>query len=171
MSQKIQMQPSDIDSQVVLMCGISGSGKTFFSRKLERRGYMRLSLDEMVWEKYGADFEKIPFEKQKDIFAATAAEMVDELETNIKKGKKVVLDSTLCKKDKRDSISLRCRNLDVEPLIIYMQAPLSLLEKRMGMRMGTGPNDQIVPIERLAAFYKNFEAPRENENYITIEQE
>lgn len=52
-----------------------------------------------------------------------------------------------------------------------MHAHLSLLEKRMGMRMGTGPNDQIVPIERLAAFYKNFEAPRENENYITIEQE
>ena len=165
------MQPSDIDSQVVLMCGISGSGKTFFSRKLEKRGYIRLSLDEMIWKKYGADFEKIPFEEQKDIFAATAAEMVDELETNIKSGNKVVLDSTFCKKGKRDRIVLFCKNLDIEPLIVYLHAPLSLLEKRMGTRMGTGPNDQIVPIERLAAFYKNFEAPRENENYITIEQE
>lgn len=34
---------------VVMMCGLPGSGKSTYARALERRGYARLSIDEIVW--------------------------------------------------------------------------------------------------------------------------
>ncbi|EIV96619.1 AAA family ATPase [Frankia sp. QA3] len=40
---------------VVMMCGLSGSGKSTYARALERRGYTRLSIDELVWEWIGHD--------------------------------------------------------------------------------------------------------------------
>ncbi len=48
---------------VVLMCGIAGSGKTTFSQRLEEQGFIRLSIDEEVWNthgRYGIDY---PVEK------------------------------------------------------------------------------------------------------------
>lgn len=34
---------------VVMMCGVAGSGKTTFSKKLEKEGFVRLSIDEEIW--------------------------------------------------------------------------------------------------------------------------
>ncbi|MCM3531452.1 ATP-binding protein [Cytobacillus oceanisediminis] len=48
---------------VVMMCGVAGSGKTTFSKKLEKEGFVRLSIDEEIWAvngRYGIDF---PIEK------------------------------------------------------------------------------------------------------------
>ena len=40
---------------VVMMCGLPGSGKSTYARVLERRGYTRLSIDEVVWARIGRD--------------------------------------------------------------------------------------------------------------------
>ena len=41
---------------VTLLCGPAGAGKTTYARKLERRGAVRLSMDEAVWRD-GGQFE------------------------------------------------------------------------------------------------------------------
>ncbi|MFJ5880088.1 AAA family ATPase [Kitasatospora cineracea] len=40
---------------VVMMCGLPGSGKSTYAQALERRGYIRLSIDEVVWARTGRD--------------------------------------------------------------------------------------------------------------------
>ncbi|MET8625960.1 AAA family ATPase [Kitasatospora sp. NPDC004669] len=40
-------------STVLLMCGLPGAGKTTYAKELERRGYVRLSIDEVVWQRIG----------------------------------------------------------------------------------------------------------------------
>ncbi|RGD55838.1 hypothetical protein DR950_40185 [Kitasatospora xanthocidica] len=35
------------------MCGLPGAGKTTYAMGLVRRGYARLSIDEVVWERLG----------------------------------------------------------------------------------------------------------------------
>ena len=35
--------------KLYMICGISGSGKTFYAKKLERQGVVRLSIDEELW--------------------------------------------------------------------------------------------------------------------------
>jgi predicted kinase len=35
------------------MCGVAGSGKTTYAQQLEAQGYVRLSIDEEVWKRFG----------------------------------------------------------------------------------------------------------------------
>lgn len=158
------------DSKVVLMCGVSGSGKTYYSYKLEKKGYERLSPDELIWNRYGAGFTSLPFDQQKKFFIDAAHEILDMTVGLVKAGKKVVVDSTMCKRFKRDEMRKACRPLGVEPLIVYMEAPYPLLEQRLASRKGSGPNDLIVSKEQLKSFFSNFEVPQEDENFIVVSQ-
>ena len=38
-----------LKSLVVMLCGIAGSGKTTLAKRLEKMGFLRLSIDEEVW--------------------------------------------------------------------------------------------------------------------------
>lgn len=159
-----------IGTSVLLMCGISGSGKTRFSKQLEQYGFTRLSADEMIWEKYGDDFVNFTPEKRKEIFKSIDKELSDRLTEMLNVGKKIVVDATMCRRTKRESLRSLCQLHGIEPLIIYMRASLPLLSARIAGRQGKGPNDQIIDKSMLEIYFSNFEPPGENENFITIEQ-
>lgn len=40
-------------SNVIMMCGVCGSGKTTYAKQKEEDGYARLSIDEELWKTYG----------------------------------------------------------------------------------------------------------------------
>ena len=75
------MQLSDSLSRVVLMCGVSGSGKTFYAGKLETEGYVRLSPDELVWRRYGREVSEMPPDRQRSLFADAQEEVPKALGT------------------------------------------------------------------------------------------
>lgn len=158
-------------NKIILTCGISGSGKTCYARSLERRGYIRLSVDEAVWSKYGPDFSKLPLPEQRKALTEASEEILARLLRHIEAGDSVVVDSTMCKRFKRDRYRDACiRAFGVNPLIVYFDTPLPLLRERLAIRKGDTPNDQIVPTEHLETFFDNFEQPREDENFIVIDQ-
>ena len=148
------------------MCGISGSGKTYYSKRLEAEGYLRLSLDEIIWESYGADFPSLPFPRQQEIFAEGFERLERELLGAIEEGRKVVVDSTMCKRGKRDHMRRLCKGKGVKPEFMYLESPLATLKERMLRRRGQGPNDQIVPPSRLETFYNNFDRPEPDETDV-----
>ena len=158
----------DKDPQVLLMCGVSGSGKTYYSKKLQEKGYIRLSLDEYIWDRYGSGFTKMPFDKQQQIFQSASKELENKLLEHVSRGFKVVLDSTMCKRSKRNHVREICNVIGIEPLFIYMDTPSEELHIRISKRQGTGPNDQIIPSERLDSFISNFEVPDSDENFIVV---
>lgn len=164
------MNNDEIDSRVVLMCGISGSGKTYYSRQLENQGYRRLSIDEQIWGRYGSGFGDLPPERRKEIFMDATAELYVRLGEMLENGEKVVVDSTMCKRIKRDNARNICRKHGVEPAIIYMTAPLPVLWKRLSERLGNGPDDLIVSHSDLMSYFENFEAPMPDENYMVFKQ-
>ena len=166
----MNLLPDIANARAVVMCGISGSGKTVFSQSLERRGFIRVSADELLWAEYGAEFANMPVEQQRRAFMAIGTQVNDLTARLISEGKKVVVDSTMCKRFKRDEIRSVCRALDVEPVFVYLETPYQVLHDRLAGRQGTGPNDQIVPDCQLRNFCNNFEAPGADENVITIEQ-
>lgn len=153
---------------IILMCGVSGSGKTFLSRKFEKDGYVRLSSDEMVLDKFGKEFHDLSFETQKDIFLKTHYEITEDALKLLKSGERVVVDSTLCKRFKRDYIRNKCISAGFSPLIVYLNFPFSVLRERIMNRKGTGPNDQIVEEWQLKNFCRNFEKPEADEEYVEI---
>ncbi|WP_295729980.1 ATP-binding protein [uncultured Muribaculum sp.] len=156
---------------VLLMCGISGSGKTMLSQRLERQyGFVRISVDEMIWEKYGANFVELPFEERRRIFMSIDKDMEHRMENLLDRGNKVVVDATMCRRAKRDSMREMCRMKGIEPLIVYLQASLPLLRRRLSQRKGVGPNDQIVAPPHLEMYFSNFERPMPDEDAYVITQ-
>lgn len=77
---------------LVLMAGLPGSGKTTLARELERRGFLRLSPDERVWQEhghYGRDFPRGEYlVRERPILAQVAT----DLRATLAAGRNVVMD-------------------------------------------------------------------------------
>lgn len=165
-------QPSDIsNARVVVMCGISGSGKTVFAQGLESKGYVRVSADGILWSEYGPKFATLPSEQQREAFMTIGKQISEQTAQFISAGEKVVVDSTMCKRFKRDEIRAVCRSMGIEPVIVYLKAPYNILRERLASREGTGPDDQTISDDQLRNFFNNFEAPDDSEDAIIIEQQ
>ncbi len=72
------MKPS-----VFLLCGLPGSGKTTYAKKLEQSGAIRYTLDEEVFKRFGRHFEDGYDEKE----AQTKAELRDLCTKQVMGGK------------------------------------------------------------------------------------
>lgn len=162
-------QPSDTPS-VVIMCGISGSGKTHYAKALAADGYTRISADQLVWEEYGDSFVTLPQDCRMQAFKDVQQRVANAVERAIAKGEKVVVDATMCKRARRDDLVGLCRRLGVEPLIVYLKAPYELLSERLANRHGCGPDDQIVTDAQLRRYCGNFEPPAPDEPHRIIPQ-
>lgn len=157
------MKKSDQPIQAVIMCGISGSGKTHYARKLEKDGYIRLSTDSIIWEKAGNDLLKLKEEQQRLLFAECRKELNNRLVNLLQSGKKVVVDATNCRRSTRDEIRKVCQRFNVNPQFVYCHAEKEELWLRLSQRKGSGPDDLLVSREQLSEYWKGFERPQANE--------
>lgn len=154
------MPESEKTPQVVLLCGVSGSGKTYRAGFYERLGYVRLSLDSLVWERYGPTLGTLAPEKQREVFAACFEELAGRLAQLLGEGRRVVVDSTLCSRGKRDRMRQVCRACGADVRLEYLEVPLEVLVERLSHRRGTGPDDQIVTEAQIRRFVSGFEKPQ-----------
>lgn len=154
--------------RLVVMCGVSGSGKTTVARTLGSAGFVHLSLDRMIWDKHGDAFATLPFERQKPVFESVFDELVEAACCLLREGRRVVVDATMCKRAKRDRLRRAVAPLGVKSVLVYMNVPLEVLSCRLATRSGSGPDDQIVDEVQLARFFSNFERPGADEECIEI---
>lgn len=133
---------------VLFMCGISGSGKTRHALGLEAQGYRRLSLDAYNSAGLGS------------------AELDRDLEELIRRGVPVVVDSTMCKRARRDAVRELCRRCGIIPRFIYLSAPLEVLKERLSHRRNSGPDDLIVSDAEVEFYYGHFEIPAADETDV-----
>lgn len=156
--------------QAVIMCGISGSGKTHFAHQLEKEGYSRLSTDSLIWEKVGSKLSALTRNEQKKLFAECGKEMRSQLLDFLKSGKKVVVDATHCKRFKRDEIRGICKVAGVSHVFVYCDADEEELKNRLRKRKGLGPDDLIVTPEEFAEYWLGFERPQDDETDIVSDK-
>lgn len=155
-----------LDTCAVVMCGISGSGKTVYSQRLEKQGYTRISADESVWQKYGDSFTELSPQCQREVYMTINAEVIATAKEALSHGQRIVVDATMCKRATRDKMVSACREAGVEPVFVYLPTPYEVLAQRLACRTGHGPNDQLVTEEQLRKYFANFEVPADDENFI-----
>ncbi|MCH5234608.1 MAG: ATP-binding protein [Muribaculaceae bacterium] len=160
------MKKFDIQNQVVIMCGISGAGKTQYALRLVEEGFFRLSTDVMIWEKVGDKLFSLSKEEQKRLFAECREEVFKQLKSLLKSGTKVVVDATHCKRMVRDEIRKIYNETDIKPVFVYCYAEKEELLRRLSQRKGEGPDDLIVTEEELLNYWLGFERPQEDESDI-----
>lgn len=160
----------DFTPLVVMMCGIAGSGKTTFSQKLEKAGFVRLSIDEEVWSangRYGIDY---PIEKYREYLDRAHVRLRDKLVKLIHDKDQIVVDSSFWRKSERVEYKKLVEAAGGKWCIIYLKVSHADLLHRLKMRSKRFDANAAFPIteEVLTDFLNRFEVPK-GEGEIVIE--
>lgn len=145
------------------MCGISGSGKTHFALQLEKKGYVRISTDHLIWEKVGTALYALSAEEQQKLFKECNQEVRTRLKSILQLGRKVVVDATHCKRSIRNEIRNICAEFKVKPVFVYCFADKEELWRRLSLRKGKSADDFIVTKEQFSEYWRGFECPEQDE--------
>lgn len=151
--------------KAVLVCGVSGSGKTTYARRLERmEGYHRLSLDELAWQKFGIAFASMPGSQQGAELRALQPDLLASMRQYLAEGKNVVVDFPMCKRSVRDSFRHAAEAEGAAVELVFMDVPLEVLRARLAAREFVDANSLPVSAEMVGRFYEGFERPVQEEN-------
>ena len=158
--------------KLYMICGISGSGKTFYAKKLERQGVVRLSIDEELWPDFFI-LDPLLCAEHKAMLKEQATARIKSRAANLAaEGRSVCIDMPFCKRSQREEFREYAKKIGAEPVLIYMKAELSVLKERLAARKGkNGPNALFVSEEELMRYWNGFERPLLEENATVIEQE
>ncbi|WP_151525446.1 AAA family ATPase [Serinicoccus kebangsaanensis] len=144
---------------VILMCGPAGAGKTTYARRLEAQGATRLSYDEEYWRRGFRGVHPVPrqlaTEVQHDL-DARLAEAVGQGD--------VVLDYAFSTRAVRDEYRALAASLGAPTRLIFVTAPMEVLEARVRARTGAHADDARLDPDVLRGYVEGFEAPTADEH-------
>lgn len=154
---------------VVLLCGVAGSGKTTYAQQLETQGYVRLSIDEEVWARfgrYGIDYGPADYAQ---LSAAAEDVLRERLVTLVRQGRDVVVDFSFWQRASRDRYKRLVEATGGTWRLIHLKVDPVLLRQRLDGRAKRFDANAAFPIteDTLAAYLAGFEEPRgEGEDVI-----
>jgi predicted kinase len=145
---------------VVLTCGLPGSGKSTYAQMLEKRGFVRLSIDEVIWQRIGRDAAELPPETYERLKTEVEAELWDELVGHLRARRPVVVDYSFWSRERRDRYKALIEQYGCTWKLVHLQASVETLLRRLRLRNDlTGANSVTVPEELLRRYAASFEAP------------
>lgn len=153
------------------MCGIAGSGKSTYAQRLERDGYIRLSIDEEVWRsagRYGLDY---PPERYAKLAEDAERRLRGRLVEFLAADRDVVVDFSFWSKACRDEYKQLIEQGGGEWRLIYLNVPAAELRRRLTARAGRFDANAAVPIgdELLEHYLAVFEPPHgEGEEVVDV---
>ncbi|MFG2972403.1 ATP-binding protein [Streptomyces sp. NPDC048331] len=147
---------------VYLLVGLTGSGKTTYSRRvLEPAGAVRLSVDEVVHDRhgrYGVDYpENTYFAKEGPV----VTELQGRLKRLVAEGRDVVWDHGLWPHKHRDEMKQLVQEAGGRWRLLYFPVERAELLRRLEERnRREDANSLFVSAEALDDFFARFEAPQ-----------
>jgi len=157
---------------VILMCGVSGSGKTTLSQAFEARGFVRLSIDEVIWARFGRYGVDYPAEDYPAKVAAGRAAVREMLVGLMAARSPLVVDSSFWSRAHRDDFKALIETAGCDWRLIYLKPPEAVLRERLKSRSQRFDANAAWTIddEALDGHLRGFEPPvGEGEIVITEE--
>ncbi|MFD5722879.1 AAA family ATPase [Streptomyces sp. NPDC127036] len=149
-------------STVVLMCGLPGAGKTTYAMGLVRRGFARLSIDEVVWQRLG----------QRDPGLVLGPEAFDHLKEEVRReqrqelvelmlaGCDAVVDYSFWSRAARDDYKALIESHGCRWELVHLKADRTTLERRLEARSAAeGANAVTVDATLFNRYLVQFEEP------------
>lgn len=157
--------------EVVLLCGVAGSGKTTYAKQLETLGYTRLSIDEHIWThagRYGIDYEPHEYERlQIEAESALRRRLVDVVTA----GRSAVVDFSFWQRARRDRYKALVEGAGGTWRLVYLKADPDEVRRRLKERATRFDANAAFPVteQMLEQYLAGFEEPvDEGEEVITV---
>jgi predicted kinase len=152
------------------MCGLTGAGKTTYARSLVDQGWLRLSIDEYIFARYGVF--GVDFEEAQWIVYQTEAEkhVREQLVELLDLGRDVVVDLSFWNRTMRDEFKHIVESQGASWELVYIKVDPVILPGRLATRRERNDANAFpIEPEMLARFIAGFEAPEgEGETVIEI---
>lgn len=116
---------------VIMLCGVCGSGKTTYAKQKEKEGFVRLSIDEEMWKKYGQCGIDYPQNQYDKLSEKVEQILCDRLIQLIKSGQNVVIDFSFWDKKRRGKYTKIITDLNAKRELVYLKATKELLKIRL----------------------------------------
>lgn len=158
-------------SNVIMMCGVCGSGKTTYAKQKEKNGYVRLSIDEEIWKTYGRKGIDYPDCHYEELSGKTEAMLRERLIRLIKDNKNVVIDFSFWSRENRDFYRAIIEKAGGMAELVYMKASKETLQKRLKRRntLLNANSPFIITDEILDHHYNDFEEPQGEGEIILLQ--
>ena len=159
-------------TEVIMMCGVCGSGKTTFAKQKKREGYIRLSIDETMWKMYGQCGVDYPADEYDSLSNKAEKSLCNKVAELIRDGKKLVIDFSFWSKSNRDKYRKIITDNGGVPRLVYMKAEKEVLARRLEIRNKNIHADSpfVITDEILTHHFDGFQEPLAEENAEIILQ-
>jgi predicted kinase len=119
---------------VYLLCGLTGSGKTTYAKRLEAAGAVRLSVDEEVYARHGRYGVDYPMSEYFDREQPVVEELPRRLVELVESGHDVVLDYGLWRRRDRDAYKRLVEAHGGSWRLLYFKVEPEVLRQRLADR-------------------------------------
>ena len=145
---------------VYLLCGLTGSGKTTYARRLEAGGAVRLSVDEEVYVRHGRYGVDYPMSEYFDRERPVVEELPGRLVELVEAGHDVVLDYGLWRRSDRDAYKRLVEAHGGRWRLLYFKVDPEVLRQRLADRnRRADANALMVTPSALEDFIARFDEP------------
>lgn len=150
---------------VVLLCGLTCSGKSTYAKALAGRWFVWLSVDQDAHDA-GHDEQPLPAALQRDI----KIRHKQRLKELVAEGRDVVLDYALPSRARRDEYRSLAEAAGATVELHFLDVPAEELHRRLAARNAgpPGPHAVRVPPEQLDRWITSFEPPTDDERPVRV---
>ncbi len=136
--------PDSIKPKLILMCGLTGAGKSVISASLsETIDAVVLSSDEIRKKLAGMDIYERDFSPfgggiyNEEMTKKVYDELTKRAYALLREGRNVILDATFLKKDQRELVKKALERLKIEPKVVFIDVDDETAKKHFNKRKNT----------------------------------